>query len=116
MVHHHAHTVIQLAHNGRFIPIVLGLTRDWTIPLLVIALDVIAPYISELDVLRQRFALNYNGVECEHQFFWQTDQLLMSNRPVDQMAANELEKRNNDVRNVAAVMNHPVRHRGNPRN
>ncbi|KAK7595540.1 hypothetical protein V9T40_013365 [Parthenolecanium corni] len=116
VVHHHAHTVIQLAHNGRFIPVVLGLTRDWTIPLLVIALDVIAPYISELDVLRQRFALNYNGVECEHQFFWQTDQLLMSNRPVDQMAANELEKRNNDVRNVAAVMNHPVRHRGNPRN
>ncbi|KAK7584107.1 hypothetical protein V9T40_005070 [Parthenolecanium corni] len=104
-------TTIQLAHKGKYIPVVMGLTRTW-VNTIVIALDILAPFISSLDIVRQQLVLDYDGTPHPHEFFWQTDQLLMSNRPLDQLAAEELERKNTLARDISTAQNHPVRRRG----
>lgn len=104
-------TTIQLAHQGKYIPVVMGLTRTWT-NTVVIALDILPPFISSLDIVRQQLVLDYDGTPHPHEFFWQTDQLLMSNLPLDQLAAEELERKNTLARDISTAQNHPVHRRG----
>ncbi|KAK7604944.1 hypothetical protein V9T40_006130 [Parthenolecanium corni] len=94
---------LRIVRELREIVIPISLTRSWAKDRIIIALDDLKSFITQIDTEHQTLTLRYSAeVEREQEFFFAEQRLLNSHDPARSDVGRALQSRNNDchLRNV----------------